>query len=98
MRGGRIASYPIFPVNKFNTFRYDVRIFKGYSGGLVYFSQVGRLYGGISHPQEWVRFIAGLLSKQWFADKDEKQPLKVAEVVHAHFIRETVNKLLPENR
>jgi hypothetical protein len=94
LRGGMIASYPLFPVEKHKTFRYDVEIFKGYSGGPVFFSQLGRLYGGASHPEEHVQFIAGLLSKQWFADKEESQPLKVAEVVHALFIREVVEKLL----
>jgi hypothetical protein len=94
LRGGKIASYPLYPVEEHKTFRYDVEIFKGYSGGPVYFSQVGRLYAGISHPQEQIQFIAGLLTRQWFADKEETQPLKVAEVVHSHFIRETVEKLL----
>lgn len=94
LRGGVIASYPLFPVEKHKTFRFDMEIFKGYSGGPVFFSQLGRLYGGASHPEEQIQFIAGLLSKQWFADKEEKQPLKVAEVVHALFIREVVEKLL----
>ncbi len=97
LRGGKIASYPLFPLEKVPTFRYDVEIFKGYSGGPVYFSQVGRLYRGVSHPQEHIQFIAGLLTRQWFADKGEKLPLKVAEVVHAHFIRETIEKLIEEN-
>jgi hypothetical protein len=96
LRGGRIASYPLYPVEKYATFRYDVEIFRGYSGGPVYFSQVGRIYGGVSHPQERIQFIAGLLTRQWFADKEEKHPLKVAEVVHAHFIREILEKLLTE--
>jgi hypothetical protein len=76
---------------------YDVEIFKGYSGGPVYMSQVGRLYGGVSHPEDHIQFIAGLLTRQWFADQEEKLPLKVAEVVHAHFIGETVEKLIEEN-
>ncbi|MFC1682970.1 trypsin-like peptidase domain-containing protein [Candidatus Zixiibacteriota bacterium] len=94
LRGGVIASYPLAPVEKFKTFRYDVEIFRGYSGGPVYFSQLGRLYGGASHPEEQIQFIVGLLSKQWFADQEEESPLKVAEVVHAHFIREIVEELL----
>lgn len=97
LRGGKIASYPLFPVSKVKAFRYDVEIFKGYSGGPVYFSQVGRLYGGVNHPQEHIQFIAGLLSKQWFADKEETQPLKIAEVIHAHFIKETVEKLIEKD-
>jgi hypothetical protein len=94
LRGGVVASYPLAPIEKFKTFRYDVEIFKGYSGGPVYLSQMGRLYGGASHPEEQIQFIVGLLSKQWFADQEEESPLKVAEVVHAHFIREIVEKLL----
>jgi hypothetical protein len=94
LRGGRIASYPLFPVDKYPTFRYDVEIFRGYSGGPVYFYQVGRMYEQASHPDQQIQFIAGLLTRQWFADREEKYPLKVAEVVHAHFIREIVGKLL----
>jgi hypothetical protein len=94
LRGGRIASYPLVPVETYQAFRYDVEIFRGYSGGPVYFDQVGRVYGGVSHPQEQIQFIAGLLTRQWFADQQEQVPLKVAEVVHAHFIREIVTELI----
>jgi hypothetical protein len=94
LRGGQIASYPLYPVETYRTFRYDVEIFKGYSGGPVFFQQVGRAYGGAVHPDEQIQFIAGLLTRQWFADQQELHPLKVAEVVHAHFIRETLENLL----
>jgi hypothetical protein len=94
LRGGKIASYPIGPVDRYGTFKYDVEIFRGYSGGPVYFDQVGRVYGGAAHPGEQIQFIAGLLSRQWFADKEETQPLKVAEVVHAQFIREILTELV----
>lgn len=97
LRGGKIASYPLLPVRKVQTFRYDVEIFKGYSGGPVFYSQIGRFYGGVSHPGEQIQFIAGLLTKQWFAEKEEKHPLKVAEVIHAHFIKETVERLLEKD-
>jgi hypothetical protein len=95
LRGGKIASYPLYPVERYETFKYDVEIFRGYSGGPVYFDQVGRVYDGAAHPGEQIQFIAGLLSRQWFADKEETQPLKVAEVVHAQFIREVLNELMP---
>jgi hypothetical protein len=98
LRGGKIASYPLYPVKRHRTFRYDVEIFRGYSGGPVFFNQVGRIYGGISHPEEQIQFVAGLLTRQWFADKEERQPLKLAEVVHAHFIREIVQTLIEESR
>lgn len=95
LRGGKIASYPLYPVEHYETFKYDVEIFRGYSGGPVYFDQVGRIYDGVDHPGERIQFIAGLLSRQWFADKEETQPLKVAEVAHAHFIREILIELIP---
>ena len=94
LRGGKIASYPLYPVERYGTFKYDVEIFRGYSGGPVYFDQVGRIYDGVDHPGEQIRFIAGLLSRQWFADREETQPLKVAEVVHAQFIREILIELI----
>jgi hypothetical protein len=94
LRGGRIASYPLSPAATYPTFHYDVEIFRGYSGGPAYFQQTGRIYDGTSHPQEQIQFIAGLLTRQWFADKKETQPLKIAEVVHGHFIRELVQELL----
>jgi len=95
LRGGRIASYPLAPVERQETFKYDVEIFRGYSGGPVYFDQAGRVYGGVAHPGEQIQFIAGLLSRQWFADREETVPLKVAEVVHARFIREILTELIP---
>jgi len=95
LRGGKIASYPLYPVERYESFKYDVEIFRGYSGGPVYFDQVGRIYDGVDHPGEQLQFIAGLLSRQWFADQEETQPLKVAEVVHARFIREILTELIP---
>jgi hypothetical protein len=95
LRGGKIASYPLSPVERYETFKYDVEIFRGYSGGPVYFDQVGRIYDGADHPGEHLQFIAGLLSRQWFADQEETQPLKVAEVVHAQFIREILTEIIP---
>jgi hypothetical protein len=95
LRGGKIASYPLVPVEQYATFKYDVEIFRGYSGGPVYFDQVGRVYGGVAHPGEHIQFIAGLLSRQWFADRKETQPLKVAEVVHARFVRQVLTELIP---
>jgi len=95
LRGGKIASYPLVPAERYETFKYDVEIFRGYSGGPVYFDQTGRIYDGTGHPGEQIQFIAGLLSRQWFADKEETQPLKVAEVVHAQFIREILTELIP---
>ena len=63
LRSGKIASYPLIPTKQTKTFLYDFRVFRGNSGGPVYFVQSGRTYAGGMHVQT-IQFIAGLVSKE----------------------------------
>jgi hypothetical protein len=101
LRSGIIASYPIFPVKYTRTLLYDVEIFKGNSGGPVYFAESGRTYKGALHAAT-IQFIVGLISKERLMIEAlpsqykltvEQTRLGLAEVVHAIYIKETIEKL-----
>lgn len=103
LRSGKIASYPLVPTKKTKTFLYDFRIFRGNSGGPVYFVESGRTYAGAMHVGT-IQFIAGLVSKErvitekielLYEKREERHPLGLADVVHASFIKETI-KMLPQ--
>lgn len=105
LRSGKIASYPLTPTKQTKTFLYDFRIFKGNSGGPVYFVQSGRTYGGGMHVQT-IQFIAGLVSKETvitetvkllYEKREETHPLSLAAVVHASFIQKTIKMLPPKS-
>jgi len=83
LRSGRIASYPLTPAHDIKTFLFDFEVFGGNSGGPVYFVDKGRTYGGIMHMSETVQFVAGLVTRQ-------HEQLRLAVVVPAHFIKETL--------
>jgi hypothetical protein len=86
LRSGKIASYPLIPAKDTKTFLFDFEVFPGNSGGPVYFVDEGRTYGGITHVGETIQFVAGLVSKQ-------HEKLRLAKVVPAHFIKETLELL-----
>lgn len=101
LRSGKIASYPLIPTKQTKTFLYDFRVFRGNSGGPVYFVQSGRTYAGSMHVQT-IQFIAGLVSKETviketvkslYETREETHPLSLANVVHASFIKETIEML-----
>jgi hypothetical protein len=101
LRSGKIASYPLLPTKQIKTFLYSFEIFEGNSGGPVYFVESGRTYKGSMHVVT-IQFIAGLISKQYFATetivslrekKELKHALSLAVVVHASLIKETIEKL-----
>ena len=94
LRSGKIASYPLLPTNTTKTFLFDFRIFKGNSGGPVYFVQSNRTYGGAMRV-ETIHFIIGLVSKESvFQQPYSEYQLGLAAVVHASLIKEAIN-LLP---
>ncbi len=102
LRSGKIASYPLIPTNQTKTFLYDFQIFPGNSGGPVYFVESGRTYAGGMHVGT-IQFIAGIVSQEHlitqkteslYEVKETRYPLALAKVVHASFIKETI-ELLP---
>jgi len=86
LRSGTIASYPLTPAKETKTFLFDFEIFGGNSGGPVYFVDKGRRYGGTTHLGETIQFVAGVVARQ-------HEKLRLAVVVPAHFIKETLGLL-----
>jgi len=103
LRSGRIASYPLLPTKDVKTFLMDFQVFKGNSGGPVFLMATARQSsGGLSLG----RFLSvlGLVSqeqevKERIESLDEvavrTHRLALAVVIHAHFIRETIDALPP---
>lgn len=104
LRNGAIASYPLTPTKVRNTFLLDLEVFRGNSGGPVYFYERNRLI-----KENWPKTfdlcqIMGLISEEkiltervqtLYETKDEMHPINVAVVVHASLIRETIEMLPP---
>lgn len=93
LRTGNIASYPLLPTAQTKSFLFDFRVFKGNSGGPVYFSQ-SRFRGGasIGPPAE---FIMGLVVGERLLNEPYGQyQLSIGVVVHASLIKQTID-LLP---
>jgi hypothetical protein len=105
LRSGKIASYPLLPTSETKTLLYDVRIFKGNSGGPVYFVQSNRWYknGGVK-VGETIHIIIGLVSQEGLIQQQISGPyseevrqfqLGLAVVVHASLIKQAINLLPP---
>jgi hypothetical protein len=103
LRNGLIASYPVYPTNEYPTFLYDVSIFKGNSGGPVYYSRYnyllknGKILTHKGKPKDPF-MILGLISKERIyvnnsPYKSEQKQIYIAEVVHANYIIETIKLL-----
>jgi hypothetical protein len=89
LRKGKISSYPLVPSKINKSFLVDVNVLGRNSGGPVYFydpdwHKIGS--GNISAPVR-VQIILGLLSKG--------TKIELADVVHASFIKETIDMLPP---
>jgi len=104
LRSGRIASYPLLPTDKTKSFLFDFRVFKGNSGGPVYFVERYRpilktLGGYMSY-----HFIVGLVSEEIlftqpsigpYSQEIRQTQLGLAKVVHASLIKQTIEMLSP---
>lgn len=104
LRSGRIASYPLLPTAKTKTFLYDFPVFEGNSGGPVYMVDESRAFQGNVMMGTTTQLIAGLVSLETthieqlvgqYNAEMHRQPLGLATVVHASFIREAMNLLPP---
>jgi hypothetical protein len=93
LRTGAIASYPIFPTAETKTFLFDFRVFKGNSGGPVFFADSEIKGGAIlcCKPQ----FIVGLVSQEHlfpvpvdevYETGTKNLQLSLAVVIHASLI------------
>lgn len=98
LRSGTIATFPLLPTAKTKTFSLSANTFEGDSGGPVYLTKAGN-----GQPdQEGTNLILGLVTSQWFLDEEAKMiygtskirhRLGLAIIVHASFIKETIEKL-----
>jgi hypothetical protein len=107
LRSGKIASYPLLPTRETKGFLFDFQVFRGNSGGPVYFVQSGRTYGGSTHLGSTIQFLIGLVSRERFiteeivellGKREQRHPLGLAEVVHASLIKEAINLLPPPDQ
>ena len=105
LRSGQIASYPLTPTTKIQTFLFDFRVFGGNSGGPVYFVSSNRSYGGEVKLGQTIHVLAGLVSGEKVIEEEirsltetrlAKHPLSLAVVVHASLIREAIELLPPQ--
>ena len=97
LRSGKIASYPLVPVKDVKSWLFDFRIFKGNSGGPVYFVDRGRTYGNQTRLGETIQFLAGLITSQVHAALVNNTDLQLGVVIPASFIRETIDMLPAES-
>lgn len=103
LRGGKISSFPIIPMKITRGILLDFEVFRGNSGGPVYFYHSGRIYREGIHTNQ---FVVGLVSGLRFAPvesvtpdeyKVENKPLNIGVVVPSIFIKETVELLLSKD-
>jgi hypothetical protein len=89
LRWGRVASYPLSPVDSFPTFLMDFRVFDGNSGGPVFMLNRDAASATAARPQERAQggFVAGMLTKQVESRGDR---LEIGVVVHARHVREAI--------
>ncbi len=101
LRSGKVASFPLIPTQKYKSFLLDFEVFRGNSGGPVYFVESNRNYTGGLHLGT-IQFIAGIVSREFsvaetveslYETKQQVHPLALAVVVHASYILETINQL-----
>jgi len=102
LRTGVIASYPIFPTTETKTFLFDFRVFKGNSGGPVYFAEP--VVKGSAYTCCPPTFIMGLVSGEHlltvpidevYESGTKSLQLSLAVVVHASLISQTIGQLPP---
>lgn len=104
LRSGKIASYPLTPTEQTKTFLVDFRVFKGNSGGPVYFVERNRPIVGVLGRYESFHFIMGLVSQEslynetmlgQYSQESHQTQLGLAIVVHASLILQTLQMLPP---
>ena len=102
LRSGKIASYPLTPTKELKTFLFDFAVFRGNSGGPVFFNIKGPTYGNVIHIGQTIHGILGVIVREknitqktelLYERKETITPLSLAEVVHASFIRELIHTM-----
>lgn len=102
LRSGRIASYPLTPTKDIKTFLFDFTVFRGNSGGPVYFFERDPLYGGTIHMGDAIYGVMGLVVQErnitqkieeLYEKRETVTPLQLGEVIHAIFIKELIDSM-----
>jgi hypothetical protein len=102
LRSGRIASYPLTPSKTTKTFLFDFTVFRGNSGGPVYFMEKDPTYGGVRHIGAAIYGIAGIVVEErnitqtvqeLYQKRETTTPLQLGSVIHASFIKELVDSM-----
>jgi len=103
LRSGRIASYPLLPAKEVKTFLMDFQVFKGNSGGPVFLMSKPRAGSGTGAAVPVLSLVGLVSQEQQFRERIQSlaeitvrnHRMGLAVVVHAHFIRETIDLLPP---
>lgn len=104
LRSAKIASFPLLPTDTTKVFLFDFKVFKGNSGGPVYFVSANRYYQGSTRLGEQIHLILGLVSKEGLIEQQITGPysqeirqlqLDLGVVVHASQIKKAINLLPP---
>lgn len=108
LRSGRIASFPLLPTKAIKTFQLDLRVFGGNSGGPVYFQFYGRRrYTDFKSPEVDCFGLLGVMIQDvsyvqsvegYFESTSRRDPLGIAVVVHASFVKEAIETLIAEKQ
>lgn len=85
LRVGRIASWPLTPIESFPVFLLDFPVFPGNSGGPVFWTPAARKLPGAVQPDH--PFIAGVLTSEV---RPSDEPLGIGLVAHASYVREAI--------
>jgi len=102
LRSGRIASYPLTPTKDIKTFLFDFTVFRGNSGGPVYFLKQDPAYGGVRRMGTAIYGIMGLVVRErnitqkveaLYEKRETVTPLQLGEVIHATFIKELIDSM-----
>ena len=102
LRSGRIASYPLTPTKETKTFLFDFTVFRGNSGGPVYFYKQDPAYGGTRYMGTAIYGIMGLVIgetnftqkvEEFYEKRETITPLQLGVVIHATFIKELIDSM-----
>jgi S1-C subfamily serine protease len=85
LRAGRVASWPLTPIESFPVFLLDFPVFPGNSGGPVFWTPAARKRPGTARPEH--PFIAGVLVSEV---RPGDEPLGIGVVAHAQYVREAI--------
>jgi len=95
LRGGKLASYPLYPSREIKSFYFDFSVFPGNSGGPVYFREKYTKIGGepgVILREGTDQGLAGLVTEKRFAGPQKGlEDIALATVVPSSLVKDTVD-------